>query len=466
MTAREATDSTIASDSGPSLANALIQAGGPVQLLRNIPYDSQPFLMTPEFTNWRSEQQAWSRSCVLFDQTDSMTDLFLSGPDALKLLSRLGVNSFAAFPAGSAKQFVAVAPDGHMIGDSVLFHLDEGLYDLTGHTIVLDWVQFHAESGEYDVTVERDGNTAVRASTPPRFYRFELQGPTSTAIMEQLTGTELPPTKFFHMTQLEVAGHVAWALRHGMAGQPGFELFGPWADGAALLEAILEVGAEHGLIRAGRKAYSTANLGSGWVPAPLPAIYGDHPVLQSYRDWLPANAVASIGGSMDSTKIEDYYLTPYDLGYGGIVKFDHDFIGREALERLAADPPRTKVTLVWNGDDVAAAHRSLYAPGPGAKYIDMPKARYSLHQEDKVLRDGEQVGISLDCGYLANERVMVSLATVDVEHSQPGTELTVLWGESPNSAKPQVEEHVQVPIRATVAPVPYATFARGDYRTR
>ena len=63
--------------------------------------------------------------------------------------------------------------------------------------------------------------------------------------------------------------------------------------------------------------------------------------------------MASLGGSFYSEDIKDYYLTPYDLGYGPFVKFDHEFVGRGALEKMAANPPRQKVTLVWNGDDVA-----------------------------------------------------------------------------------------------------------------
>ena len=43
---------------------------------------------------------------------------------------------------------------------------------------------------------------------------------------------------------------------------------------------------------------------------------------------------ARIGGSFVSDNIEDYYMTPYELGYGPFVKFDHDFIGREALEKM------------------------------------------------------------------------------------------------------------------------------------
>jgi glycine cleavage system aminomethyltransferase T len=393
-----------------------------------------------------------------------MTDLFIEGPDALRLLSDLGVNTFANFGVDKAKQFVAVSPDGHLIGDAILFHLDEQLFDLVGHPMVIDWVQFNLGRGGYEATAERDDNSAVRRSGPPRFYRYELQGPTAAALLEQATGAPLPPTKFFNMAGFTIAGHRVRGLRHGMAGQPGFELFGPWADGDDVLDALLRAGADHGLVRAGAKAYSTANLESGWVPAPLPAIFSDHPLMQAYREWLPADAIGSLGGSMDSAEITDYYLTPYDIGYARNVRFDHDFVGREALERMADRPPRTKVTLVWNSDDVAAAIGSLLHKGPGAKYFDLPKVRYALHQEDKVLRGGEQVGVSLDCGYIANERAMVSLATVDVAHSEPGTEVTVLWGEEPNSAKPQVEEHRLWEIRATVAPVPYVRFARDDYR--
>jgi vanillate/3-O-methylgallate O-demethylase len=452
--------------SSETLAAALARVGNPVELLRNLTTPAHTFPVRPEFTNWRSEQRAWLETCALLDQSHHMTDLFIEGPDALRLLGDVGVNTFATFGVNKAKQFVAVNPEGYLIGDAILFHLEEELFDLVGHPFVLDWVQFHLERGNYKATTERDDNSAVRTSGPPRLYRYELQGPTAAALMEQVSGTSLPDVRFFTMAEFGIAGRRIRGLRHGMAGQPGFELFGPWADGEAVLEAILEAGTDHGLVRAGAKAYSTANLESAWVPAPMSAVYSDEPLQQAYREWLPVEKAGSIGGSMDSADIRDYYLTPFDIGYGKTVRFDHDFIGREALERMAETPRRTKVTLVWDADDVTAAIGSLYRPGPGAKYIDLPKARYATHHQDKVLRDGAGIGISMDCGYLANARVMVSLATVDTVHSRPGTEVTVVWGEQPNSAKPQVEEHRQVEIRATVAPAPYAEFAREKYRTR
>jgi len=448
-----------------SLAAALTRAGSPVELLRNLAFPPSTFPVQPEFTNWRSEQRSWLETCALLDQSHHMTDLFVQGPDALRLLSDLAVNTFANFGVGKAKQFVAVNPDGHLIGDAILFHLEEELFDLVGHPMVIDWVTFHLERGSYDATVERDDNSIVRRSGPPKFYRYELQGPTAPALMEEVLGTAVPEVRFFNMTDFTIDGRRVHALRHGMAVQPGFELFGPWKDGEAVLDALLRAGENHGLVRVGSKAYSTANLGSGWVPAPLPALFSDDPLMQEYREWLPVARVGSIGGSLDSADITDYYLTPYDIGYGKTVKFDHDFVGRAALERLSQEAPsRTKVTLVWNAEDVTAAVGSLYRPGRGAKYIEMPKARYATHHEDKVLKDGEQVGISLDCGYLANEREMVSLATIDSASSEPGTEVVVVWGEQPVSAKPAVEDHVQVEIRATVAPCPYE--ARDTYRSR
>jgi glycine cleavage system aminomethyltransferase T len=405
-------------------------------------------------------------TCALLDQSHHMTDLFIEGPDALRLLSDIGVNTFANFGVGKAKQFVAVNPEGYLIGDAILFHLEEELFDLVGHPMVIDWVTFNLERGDYDATVERDDNSAVRASGPPRLYRYELQGPTAAAIIEQVSAAPLPDVKFFNMAEFTIAGRRVRGLRHGMAGQPGFELFGPWDDADAVLSALLETGADHGLVRVGAKAYSTANLESGWVPAPMTALFSDDPLMQEYREWLPVEKVGSIGGSLNSADIGDYYLTPYDIGYGKTVKFDHEFIGREALERMAGRPSRTKVTLVWNADDVTAAIGSLYQPGPGAKYIDMPKARYATHHEDQVLKDGRPAGVSLDCGYLANERVMVSLAVLETGHAEPGTEVTVVWGEQPVSTKPAVEEHRQVEIRATVAPVPFVDFARENYRGR
>jgi vanillate/3-O-methylgallate O-demethylase len=288
--------------------------------------------------------------------------------------------------------------------------------------------------------------------------------------MEQATGKPVPEVKFFHIDTFAIGGHQVSALRHGMVGQPGWELWGPWDEGEAVRNAIVAAGRDLGLRQVGSRTYPTSCLESGWIPSPLPAVYTGEK-LKPYRQWLTAQsyeATASLGGSMASSNIEDYYLTPYDLGYGAFVKFDHEFIGREALEKIAASPRRKKVTLVWNGADVTRAFASLFDDsGDPTKYIDLPLANYATLPYDTVIKNGRTVGISTYTGYNYNERAIVSLAMVDVSLGDPGTEVTVVWGEEGRgTTKPTVERHTQAEIRATVQPAPISETARVAYRPK
>jgi glycine cleavage system aminomethyltransferase T len=451
-----------------NLEQALQKVGSPVAMLRNSQIGPYAFpVVRAEFTNWRDEQRAWRETCALFDQSHHMTDLYIQGPDALKLLSDLAINSFKHFKVNQAKQFVACNDDGYVIGDAILFYLAENSFNLVGRPSAQNWVQYHVETGRYKATAERDERSAVNQGRR-KAYRYQLQGPNALRVMEKIRRGPVPEIRFFNMDVFTIGGHDVRALRHGMVGQPGWELFGPWEEGEAVRNAIVEAGQEFGIRQVGSRAYPTTCLESGWIPSPLPAVYVGEK-MKAYRQWLTGRsyeATASLGGSFYSDAITDYYLTPYDLGYGPFVKFDHDFIGRAALEKIAGNPRRHKVTLVWNGDDVTRTFGSLFNEnGNIAKYIDLPLANYSTLPYDKVLNGRKTVGLSTYTGYTYNERAMISLAMVDVEYSTPGTPLTVVWGEEGGgSSKPTVERHVQAEIRATVAPAPYAEVARVAYR--
>jgi len=276
----------------------------------------------------------------------------------------------------------------------------------------------------------------------------------------------VPEIKFFFMGTIKIGKHTVRALRHGMAGAPGLEIWGPYEQREEIREIIVEAGQEFGIRQVGARAYATNTLESGWIPSPLPAIYtGDS--LKAYRQWLPADAYeakASIGGSFDSTNIEDYYLTPWDLGYGPHVKFDHDFIGRQALEQKAQGPHRKKVTLALNTDDVMRVIGSQFQRDGRAKFMEFPSAVYSMHPFDKVTKNGKKVGVSTWVGYSANEGQSLTLAILEPEHATVGNQVTFVWGEeNGGTAKPTVERHVQVEIRATVSPVPYSEVARTEY---
>jgi glycine cleavage system aminomethyltransferase T len=231
--------------------------------------------------------------------------------------------------------------------------------------------------------------------------------------------------------------------------------------------AVLEAGKEFGLLQAGARTYSTVAHESGWIPSPMPAIYSGEK-MKPYREWLSGDgfeANASLGGSFVSENIEDYYLTPWDLGYGHIINFDHEFIGREALETLKDQPHRKKVTLSWNSDDVISIFATLFQAGDRAKFMDIPASHYATLPYDMVLQNGTMVGISCYPVYTSNGRRWISLAMVDESLSTPGSEVTILWGEPDGgSAKPLVERHVQTEVRATVGPCPFSESARENYR--
>ena len=452
-----------------NLEEVLKAAGNAATMLRNSQIGAYVYPVVPsEFSNWRDEQAAWQKSAVLFDQSHHMVEQYVEGPDAVKLFSNLGGNSFANFPVDRAKQFAPTNYDGFVIGDGILFHLEKNSLVFVGRAPAASWIQFHAETGGYNIKTHKDdrspGNTKGKAINR-RHYRFQIQGPNASKVIEKLHGGPMPEIKFFNMGHINIGARKVRALRHGMAGAPGLEIWGPYEEREEIRAAIVAAGKDFGLKEVGSRAYATNTLESGWIPSPLPAVYTGEK-MKKYREWLPASsyeATGSIGGSFYSNNIEDYYVTPYEMGYGPFIKFDHDFIGRQALEKIAGKPHRKKVTLAWNSDDVMKVLRSMFEQGDPYKYIDLPLSNYTSASYDRIMRGNKAVGLSMFAGYSYNERSMLSLGIVDPD-VQLGNEVRLGWGEpGGGSRKPTVERHRQIEIRALVSPVPYAKQARSSY---
>jgi len=447
-------------DSQPEFARYLYNRPGAPHASRRPEASPVP----PEWTNWFEEQQAWRESAVLFDQSHHMPELFLEGVDALRLLMRIGVNSFEGFAPGRAKQFVGCTDRGLMIGDCILHHHGQRGFELISGMPLHNWVHYHAETGGYDVRVTRDLDTPTNPTGKRTNFRFGMDGPNAGAIFADAVDGDAPAIKFFHTARVRIAGCEVLALRHGMAGHQGVELSGAYDDGPKVRRRLLDVGAKHGLKPGGSKAYFSSVVESGWIAYPLPAIYTD-PDLTDYRRWLGDaawEAQMQLGGSFFSADLDDYYVNPFEMGYERMVKFDHDFIGRASLERMARQPQRRKVTLAWDRADTNAIFDSMFSDDLPCKYIELPTANYGFPHTDKVLdTNGRQVGIARGASYTANERSMLSLAIVEPECAAPGTRLTLIWGEADGgSAKPRVPRHRQKAVTVTVGPVPYAQTAR------
>jgi vanillate/3-O-methylgallate O-demethylase len=453
-----------------NLESLLRSVGNPVKMLRNSQLGAYVYPVVPsEFSNWRDEQRAWRDSAVLFDQSHHMAEMTVKGPDAFKMLNSLTINSFANFGPNKAKQMVPCSYDGYVIGDGILFYLDKDELLFVGRAPTVSWIEFHGQTGGFKVDMIRDDRSPSAPRGKPvtrRHYRFQVQGPNAWKVLEKLNGGPIPEVKFFTMDAIKIKGRKVRCLRHGMAGAPGLEIWGPYGEYDEIRNAIVEAGKEFGLVEVGSRAYASNTLESGWIPSPLPAIYTGEK-MKKYREWLPAasyEGTGSIGGSFVSDNIEDYYLTPYELGYGPFVKFDHDFVGREALERKSKEPHRKKVTFAWNGEDMAKIYASLFVPGGEPyKFFDLPIANYASASYDKVTMGGKVVGLSMFSGYSYNERSALSLGVVD-PNINVGDVLTLTWGEEGGGTrKPVVERHKSLEVRVKVSPVPYSRDAREGY---
>jgi vanillate/3-O-methylgallate O-demethylase len=456
-----------------SLSQIIDAHGNAADLLRNSSIGMYVYpVVAPEFSNWRTEQVAWRKSAVLFDQSHHMDELTVEGPDAARFLEGLAINSFANFDTNRAKHYVPVTPAGYVIGDMIIFRERDDKFVLVGRSPTANWLRYHASLGKHEVRLTHDPRSPSRPDgkqVSRIHYRFQIQGPDAPKIFEQMHGGPIPNIKFFHVDRINAGSRTVQALRHGMAGAPGLEIWGPYAEKDEMRDVIVKAAQDAGvdLYLVGARAYSTNTLESGWIPSPLPAIYtGDE--LQEYRDWLTEDsyeAVASIGGSLASANIEDYYVNPYELGYGIYIKFDHDFVGRAAVERMRQAPQRRKVTFEWNAEDVMKAIASNFVPGEQPyKWIDLPQPNYASSSADRVMMGDRLVGMSMFNGYSYNERSMLSLGIVAPDVKE-GDVLTLVWGE-PNGGtdKTSIEKgHRQAEIRVRVSPVPYAREARENY---
>lgn len=452
-----------------TLADKLKNYDTPLDMLRTSQMGPYQFPIPAEFSNWREEQRAWREGVALMDQSFHMTDLYIEGPDLKPFLESIAINGFSALRAGTAKQIVCCAPGGFLIGDMILFTLTDRQALVIGRPTLAGWIEYQVSLGTFDVTCSRD-ERKLDNPKPKRTFRFELQGPKAWALLEVLNGGPLARPGFFKTTELKIGGEAYPALQHGMGGAVGLEFWGPVERYDAVKAAVLSAGAEFGLRQVGARAYSSATVESGWWGCLFPAIYHGEE-MGGFREWLPAlsyDGLASLGGSFVSDRIEDYCFTPWDLDYGRLIRFDHDFIGRPALERMADMPHRRKVSLVIDADDAAAVYRSQMGEGPKAKAMEEPSAHYSAYPFDAVLDEAENVvGVSSYVSFIAPDRTWVALASVAAEHAAEGTELSVVWGE-PNggSNRPPVERHVQTRLRARVTGWPFSARAREEYRGR
>ncbi|TAI64741.1 aminomethyltransferase family protein [Bradyrhizobium sp. Leo170] len=394
----------------------------------------------PEYTSWQDEQLSWKTTCYLGDWSFLM-DLEVRGPDALKHFREHTVNSYEVFEIGRAKHVVYCNDDGNVIVEGVLMRMAEDVFRVQSGPAVFS--DFLLSKGGYNVT-SRKLNT----------FQLQVSGPAALAVCEAAAGEPLTDIKFMRFREIRIAGREVYALRQGMAGEIGFELHGDEADKQAVQDALLAAGAPHGIRRLGRRTAMINHLEAAF-PTGLwhytPDMFSancDGFFEFTMNRWSDCfTTPPSLRGSFEGASINDYMMSPFDLGWGKSVKFDHDFTGRVALEREVAEGrSKQRVTLEFDSRDVVDIYASLFRGGEPYDFMDIPHPQRWVVWADQVLESGRPVGISSTPGYSLYFRRVLAIAFLNPEAATLGSQVEVVWG-TPGTP--------QRTIRATVHPAPY-----------
>ncbi|KAH7009577.1 glycine cleavage T protein [Ilyonectria destructans] len=399
-----------------------------------------------EFTNWVDESVSWKTDCFIGDWSP-LFKIRVRGPEAQKFFEFISTNHWPNFKRGQAKHAIMCQDNGSVMGDGVLMMLgDDDFIFTSGPGVPWAVFQFRYGQKKFDATLE---------IVTDQWYLLQIQGPKSVQLMNEITGNTTHDIKFMHAKEMSIEGCKFLCLRQGISGELGFELWGPAEESHKIYGAILELGRKKfGIRQLGGRTKAVNHVEGGFATPRLeflPALHGDSEELVHYRKFLLDSwggylLAPGAGGSFDNGP-KSHHRTPFDLSWGWLVNFDHDFIGKRALEGVAKDPPNAFVTLVWDAADVVDVYSSHFTDTPYA-YMEIPRAPIGKVEGSTVYAstEGKVVGCALSRCYSYWFKQMISLAIIDKRFSTLGTTVVVKWGPE---GKPQKM------IKAVVHRAPY-----------
>jgi glycine cleavage system aminomethyltransferase T len=406
-------------------------------------------LMPYEYTGWRNEQMAWKDTCYLGANLTPTTTSRIYGPDAMQFLKDNFTNSFEKFPVGKGKQGLMVDEEGYVAATGVLIRGNEDEF----YSYWLEpWLSYTFSTKKYNAKVE---------NLTGKVFLFQLAGPKSLQIIESASNEDYHDLGYLQHKTGHIVGKEIRVIRIGMAGSLAYEVHGNMEDGIAVYNTLWEAGQEYGIKKLGRRAYFMNHTLGGYPQAILHFNLRGVPN-KGFVDWLasigqfPFEANIVKGSMGDEKDLSFLYRTPIDLGWTKMIKFDHDFRGREVLEKLVANQKTAMVTLEWNSEDIIDIYRSQFEDSESYAPMDDPshyQTPMTLWQDRVFNKEGKQIGMSTGREFSTYYKKVISLCTMDIDEKELGNEVYVLYGDSGTRQKK---------IRAKVARFPYFNEGRNQ----
>jgi aminomethyltransferase len=277
--------------------------------------DFAGWLMPVQYGSILDEHRAVRERVGLFDLSH-MGELFVEGPDAAEALAGAIVTDPTALDVGRAQYSMICASDGGVIDDLIVYRLAADRFLVVANASNAVVVS--------DALAERlEGTRAVLDDRSLATGLVAIQGPRALEALRPLTDVDLDALRYYAIAEGHVAGIPTMVARTGYTGEDGFEVFVDTGRTVELWDALL-----------------AATRAAEGVPVGLGA-----------RDTLRLEAGMPLYGNELGRD-----RTPFDAGLGRVVKLTKtgDFVGRTALEKVAADGAKRRlVGLVVEGRGIA-----------------------------------------------------------------------------------------------------------------
>jgi len=403
-------------------------------------------------------QVAWHETCYLYTGLNPTFTSRFGGPDAIKMLKKYCANSFEKFPVGKGKHALFLNKYGKIMAHGVLIRTAEEEF----YSYWLDpYLAYCIDTCGMDVWQE---------NLTEKVCMYQLGGPNSLQIVEAAAGMNFHDLPFMGHCMTKIAGKDCRIIRMGMAGSLAYEVHAAIEDGIAIYNQLVKAGKKYGLVRLGFSAYVEAHWENGFTQSGMdfPLAYNQDENFVKYltkdmdEKTMPRDFVASLSGTMKGSsgpELEKHYRYPIACGWGKTVAYDHDFVGREALEKIRDGRHFVPVTLEWNVEDILDVFRSQFTPEE-ERYQDMSLPDdFSYDPTNPTVssivlnRDGEWIGDTTGRMVSWFYQRMISVGFLYEDEAIMGNEVTVIWGD------PGIR---QKHIRATIARWPYMNTKRNQ----
>lgn len=415
----------------PGSQNVYITPEGPIRSING------KLPMFPlEYSGWQEEELSWHDNCYIHAELNPFIFHAVKGTDFLEFMEEASISTYKKFPVGKARHAIFCNEQGKIVLDGILVRRSEDEF-LCMH--LLDPGVLNEQMGnKYSFTSKDVSN---------ELFFYQLCGPKSLEIIEAATETDMHDVEFMYTKDAKIAGKDIFILRTCMAGTLGYEIHGKAEDAVEVYKKVMEVGAKYNIHPIGRHAYRNTHTEGSIAQGGIHFAFAN-PNAQSH-------ATGSFGADCPYQ-----YASPFDVGWGNLVNFNHDFIGKAALQAEAAGPHNTLVHLIWDKDDILKVI-ATYFEEDSCDIMDMVEDFDYVHSNRDVhldaVYDGDKlIGAASGRMLSPKNKEMMSLCVIKEEYAVEGKEVEVLWG-TPGTR--------QMRIKAKVMLAPYVKVCRNDSMT-